>query len=80
MHTIHTGVTILAAEGGHHVVNELIFPAWVFGCGVFAVLMLLLLVTLSFKSVGKRHPAPTTAVDTHGGTGHGSHTGRQARH
>ncbi|MCT2089819.1 hypothetical protein [Micrococcus terreus] len=75
MQTIQTGVTILAAEGGHHVVNELIFPAWVFGWGVFAVLMLLLLVTLSFTSVGKRHPAPTTAVDTHG-TGHGAHRAR----
>lgn len=78
MQSIHTGVTVLAAEGGHHVVNELIFPVWVFGWGVFAVLMLLLLVTVSFKSVGRRHPAPTTAVDTH--HGHGGHGSHQARH
>lgn len=78
MQTILTGVTILAAEGGHHVVNETIFPTWVFGVGVFAILMLMLAVTMSFSSVGKRHPAPTTAVEAHGSDK--AHSGRRARH
>lgn len=80
MQSITTAVTILAAEGegGHgHVVNELIFPAPVFGIGFFVVFMALLLITLSISSVGLRHEAPGAEVAHRGhGGGHGGHDAR----
>ena len=65
-------MTVLA-EGGHHIVNELPFPAWVFGVAIFAIFMFLLLATLSLRSVSQRHESPSTDVAHHGGSaGHGS--------
>ncbi|MFC7402552.1 hypothetical protein [Citricoccus sp. GCM10030269] len=68
MQNITAAANVLAAET-HHVVNELIAPAWVFGVGAFVVFLLLLLATMSLRSVSERLPAPTTAVDVHGSTG-----------
>lgn len=65
-------MTVLA-EDGHHIVNELPFPAWVFGWAIFAIFMFLLLATLSLRSVSQRHDDPSTDVAHHGGSaGHGS--------
>ncbi|QCU78263.1 hypothetical protein E7744_08825 [Citricoccus sp. SGAir0253] len=69
MNTITTAVTVLAAEGGHHVVNELIFPAWVFGVGAFVLFLLLLAATMSLRSVSLRHDVPAHD-DYHAGRGY----------
>lgn len=55
--------TIIAAANSH-VVNELPVPAWVYGVVVFALLMFLLLATMSLRSVTLRREVPTTAVAT----------------
>ncbi|WP_200810992.1 hypothetical protein [Demequina sp. NBRC 110057] len=47
--------TVVIAEAAEHVVNELPFPAPVFGLIAFAALMGLLGVTYAFRSVGTRH-------------------------
>lgn len=54
-------MTVLAQEG-HHVVNELPIPTWAYGGAVFAILMFLLLATLSLRSVSLRYEAPSTTV------------------
>ncbi|GAA2002994.1 hypothetical protein [Brevibacterium samyangense] len=44
-----------AAEEGHHIVNELpVDPIW-YGVVAFAILMLLMLVTMSWKGISYRH-------------------------
>lgn len=63
---------ILGAAEGHHIVNELPIPTIWYGIIVFAVLMACLAVTMSFRSVGLRHAAPTTAVQHASGHGHGT--------
>lgn len=75
MQNFTAAVTVAAEEA--HVVNELIAPAWVIGVGAFALLMLMLLATMSLRSVSQRHPAPATEVDVHGSTGRG---GQRAGH
>ncbi|GAB2559010.1 hypothetical protein [Leucobacter ruminantium] len=51
----------VAAEGGHHVVNELPFPAPVFGIVTFAIFTALAVVTFSFRDVANRHSAKAEA-------------------
>ncbi|CAG7615385.1 hypothetical protein ACFPZL_00450 [Leucobacter soli] len=46
---------VLASEEGSHVVNELIFPAPVFGAIVLALFVVLAGVTFSFRDVANRH-------------------------
>ena len=70
---LNTSLILAAAEGGHHIVNELpMDPVW-YGVITFALLMAALLAVLSMRSVGLRHPAPTTAVQHHGTARSGSH-------
>ncbi|UBH06201.1 hypothetical protein K8P10_001712 [Leucobacter sp. Psy1] len=45
----------VAAEGGHHVVNELPFPAPLFGVIAFVGFTALAAVTFSFRDVANRH-------------------------
>ncbi|MBB4735112.1 hypothetical protein [Micrococcus cohnii] len=70
---------VLASAEGHHIVNELPVPTWVFGAVTFVILMALLFVTMSFRSVGLRHSEPTGEVAHHGqgrrdDAGHGPST------
>ncbi|UOQ61039.1 hypothetical protein MUN76_03425 [Leucobacter rhizosphaerae] len=51
----------VAAEEGHHVVNELPFPAPVFGVIVFAAFTAFAIVTFSFRDVANRHAAKAEA-------------------
>ncbi|MBK0419146.1 hypothetical protein JD276_08880 [Leucobacter sp. CSA1] len=44
-----------AAEGGHHIVNELPFPAPLFGAIALTVFVALAAVTFSFRDVANRH-------------------------
>lgn len=45
----------VAAEDGHHVVNELIMPAPVFAVISLSILVVLTLVTFSYRDVANRH-------------------------
>ncbi|TDT33974.1 hypothetical protein ACF3NT_07965 [Naumannella halotolerans] len=44
---------LIPLAGGHHVVNELFMPAYLFGIIGFVVLMVLLTI---FRSIGKSRP------------------------
>lgn len=46
---------LVAAEGGHHVVNELPFPAPLFGVIAFTTFTALAIVVFSFRDVASRH-------------------------
>ncbi|QBE49972.1 hypothetical protein [Leucobacter triazinivorans] len=51
----------VAAEEGHHVVNELPFPAPLFGVITFVAFTALAIVTFSFRDVSNRHAAKAEA-------------------
>lgn len=61
---------IAAAEDGHsHVVNELWFPAPLFGVIVFLIFAVLALVTFTFRDVANRHAEKAEAyAREHGDT------------
>ena len=62
-----------ASEAGHHVVNELPFPAPVFGIVMFALFAALAAVTFSFRDVANRHSAKAEAyAREHGADQHGA--------
>lgn len=75
MQNLTAALTVAVEET--QVVNELIAPAWVFGVGPFALMMLMLAAITSLRSVAKRLPAPATDVDVHGSAGRG---GRRSGH
>ncbi len=51
----------VAAEEGHHVVNELPFPGPLFGVITFALFTAFAVVTFSFRDVANRHSAKAEA-------------------
>lgn len=53
MSVLATAVT--AAEEGGHVLNELVFPAPVFGVIVFALFTVMAGITFAFRDVANRH-------------------------
>lgn len=57
------GVVLTAAE--EHELAPLIAPPFVVGGVVFAVLMLLMFVTVSFMNLGNRHEAVEESGDPH---------------
>ncbi len=48
-------IAVAAEEGHGHVVNELWFPAPVFGVIIFVLFTALAIVTFSFRDVANRH-------------------------
>ncbi|MBO1901926.1 hypothetical protein J4H92_08190 [Leucobacter weissii] len=61
---------VLAAEEGHHVVNELWFPAPLFGVIMFILFVAMAAVTFSFRDVANRHAEKAEAyAREHGGEG-----------
>lgn len=61
----------LASEEGHHIVNELLFPAPVFGVITFTIFMVLGLVMFSFRDVANRHSEKAEAyAREHGNNQH----------
>ncbi len=61
----------LAAEEGHHVVNELWFPAFLFGVIMFAIFVALAAITFSFRDVANRHSEKAEAyAREHGNSQH----------
>ncbi|WP_449277228.1 hypothetical protein [Leucobacter sp. GX24907] len=58
-----------AAEEGHHIVNELPFPGWVFGAAVLATFTILAGIVFSFRDVANRHSEKAEAyAREHGGS------------
>ena len=67
------GSIALASEEGHHIVNELWFPAPVFGIIMFALLSVFALVVFSFRDVANRHSEKAEAfAREHGASDHGN--------
>ncbi|MFA5606555.1 MAG: hypothetical protein WDA07_05130 [Leucobacter sp.] len=60
--------TIAAAAEGVEVVNELPFPAPVFGIIVFSIFLVMAIVTFSFRDVANRHAAKAEAYAREHGT------------
>lgn len=61
----------LASEEGHHIVNELLFPAPVFGAITLTIMIALALVTFSFRDVANRHSEKAEAyAREHGNNQH----------
>ena len=61
----------LAAEEGHHVVNELWFPAFLFGVIMLAIFVALAAITFSFRDVANRHSEKAEAyAREHGNSQH----------
>ncbi|MGO2111575.1 MAG: hypothetical protein ACTH31_08175 [Pseudoclavibacter sp.] len=54
-------IELIAAEGGHHVVNELFMPPFMFGVVAFAILMFLTLITFMFRNTQQSHPEASKA-------------------
>lgn len=61
--------TIAAASEGVHIVNELPFPAPVYGAIMFTVLTVFAVVTFTFRDVANRHAEKAEAyAREHGDT------------
>lgn len=52
---------LAAEEGGHHVVNELWFPAPLFGVIILVAFVAMAAVTFSFRDVANRHAEKAAA-------------------
>lgn len=52
-------------EGGHEELAPLWAEPWVFGIVMFAVLLVLMFVTLSYTNLGNRHEAVEEHADPH---------------
>lgn len=59
--------TSLSAAGGaeHEELAPLWAEPWVFGAVIFAILLVLLFITLSYSNLGKRHVAVDERADPH---------------
>lgn len=61
--SLQSAVRITAETVEQHV--ELPVPAWVYGAGIMAALLLMMFVTLAFMNLGNRHEAVEEHVDPH---------------
>lgn len=59
----------VAAEEGSHTVNELWFPAPIFGIAIFVTLSALAIVTFTYRDVANRHAAKAEAYAREHGAG-----------
>lgn len=67
---------VIAEEvGGHHVVNELPFPAPVFGLLFLIGFAILAFVVFTYRDVANRHPEKAAAYAKTHGTHHEDRTG-----
>ena len=58
-------IAMTVAEGGEHEPAPLWAEPWVFGASIFAILLVLMFVTLSYSNLGKRHEAVEEHSDPH---------------
>jgi len=56
---------IVASVAEHEERAPLLAEPWVFGISMFAILVVLMLVTLSYGNLGKRHSAVDEHADPH---------------
>lgn len=60
---LQSAVQITAETVEQHA--ELPIPAWTYGVGIMAVLLLMMFVTLAFMNLGNRHEAVEEHADPH---------------
>ncbi len=58
-------IAMTAAEGGEHELAPLWAEPWVFGVVIFAILLVMMFVTLSHSNLGNRHSATEEHSDPH---------------
>ncbi len=58
-------VTSIAAEGEEHAPAPLWAEPWVFGVCMFAILLVLMFITLSYTNLGNRHLPTEEHADPH---------------
>lgn len=58
-------IATTVAEGGEHERAPLWAEPWVFGAVMFALLLVLMFITLSYSNLGKRHAATEEHADPH---------------
>ena len=54
-----------AGESGHEELAPLIAPPYVIGASMFAILVVMMLITLSYSNLGRRHEAAEEHADPH---------------
>jgi len=59
--SVLANAVLAAEEGGHHVVNELWFPAPLFGVIVLVLFVAMAVVTFAFRDVANRHAEKAAA-------------------
>ena len=62
---ISTAVNVTGEAAGHEERAPLIAEPWVIGVTLFTVLVALMLTTMAFKSLGRRHEAVEEHADPH---------------
>jgi cytochrome c-type biogenesis protein CcmH/NrfG len=58
-------IAMTVAEGGEHELAPLWAEPWVFGAVTFAILLVMMFVTLSYTNLGNRHAAVEEHADPH---------------
>ncbi|WP_285724397.1 hypothetical protein [Psychromicrobium xiongbiense] len=61
----HLAVTAITAAAESEAPAPLFMPFWMFGVAIFAIMLLLLFITVSFSNVGNRHAATEEEPDPH---------------
>lgn len=64
-HQIATSIAAQGGEGGHEELAPLWAEPWVFGVSIFALLLVMMFVTLSYTNLGKRHEPVDEHSDPH---------------
>jgi hypothetical protein len=58
-------IAMTVAEGGEHEPAPIWAEPWVFGVSIFAILLVLMFVTLSYSNLGNRHTVTDEHADPH---------------
>jgi hypothetical protein len=58
-------IAMTIAEGEEHELAPLWAEPWVFGVVIFAILLVMMFITLSYSNLGKRHSATEEHADPH---------------
>jgi len=58
-------IAMSVAEGGEHELAPIWAEPWVFGVSIFAILLVLMFVTLSYSNLGNRHTVTDEHADPH---------------
>ncbi len=64
-HQIAISIAAQGGEGGHEELAPLWAEPWVFGVSMFAILCVLMFVTLSYTNLGNRHEPVDEHSDPH---------------